>query len=409
VLGAASMGALRAAELHPYGMIGVGTIFEWYRDGTIDGDDEVAVWHGCEEDGFRPLSEPLVNIRATLQRAVADGYLDAEEAQALTDCAKQLHYPERSYRRLLWAPLLKGCSEHDRAKLALYFATQAVDQKKLDVLAVLRYCFGMGRTGPLLPPAEAPAPSELWQRMRVFLGGFPSSQGVVTGETVLEKAGQDLDLLAAMWSSLSGRYFLLEWARQQGVSLPEGILDAFIDRWERDRGIDRTEQWLRANGLTAVRYRRLLAEQALADWLTQQGPNHFGLTWDFTRALWEEGLIWGREDSTAAPHLRVEWSSRRFLLEWAGQNGVSCPPDLLDHTVEQWEQTNPAVDRSEWLRRHGLTAASFRTLVAERTLAEWITAQGPDYFGHFWYFEEVLLNELQVTGLAARLLERERG
>jgi hypothetical protein len=39
VLGASSMGALRAAELHRFGMIGHGTIFEWYRDGTIDGDD----------------------------------------------------------------------------------------------------------------------------------------------------------------------------------------------------------------------------------------------------------------------------------------------------------------------------------------------------------------------------------
>src|SRR5262245_54789158 len=33
VLGASSMGALRAAELHTFGMQGFGTIFEWYRDG----------------------------------------------------------------------------------------------------------------------------------------------------------------------------------------------------------------------------------------------------------------------------------------------------------------------------------------------------------------------------------------
>ena len=45
VVGAASMGALRAAELHLFGMIGRGTIFEWYRDGIIEGDDEVALLH----------------------------------------------------------------------------------------------------------------------------------------------------------------------------------------------------------------------------------------------------------------------------------------------------------------------------------------------------------------------------
>jgi hypothetical protein len=42
VLGASSMGALRAAELHPFGMAGHGTIFEWYKNGLIEGDDEVA-------------------------------------------------------------------------------------------------------------------------------------------------------------------------------------------------------------------------------------------------------------------------------------------------------------------------------------------------------------------------------
>ena len=38
VFGAASMGALRAAELHPFGMRGVGRIFEAYRDGALSDD-----------------------------------------------------------------------------------------------------------------------------------------------------------------------------------------------------------------------------------------------------------------------------------------------------------------------------------------------------------------------------------
>ena len=36
VLGSASMGALRAAELHSFGMVGVGGIFEAYRDGELE-------------------------------------------------------------------------------------------------------------------------------------------------------------------------------------------------------------------------------------------------------------------------------------------------------------------------------------------------------------------------------------
>ncbi len=65
VVGGSSMGALRASELDVYGMVGVGKIYRWYKEGAINSDDEVAlVFH--PETG-RALSEPLVNIRATLE------------------------------------------------------------------------------------------------------------------------------------------------------------------------------------------------------------------------------------------------------------------------------------------------------------------------------------------------------
>ena len=45
VYGAASMGALRAAELDAFGMRGVGTVYRAYADGVLEDDDEVAVAH----------------------------------------------------------------------------------------------------------------------------------------------------------------------------------------------------------------------------------------------------------------------------------------------------------------------------------------------------------------------------
>jgi hypothetical protein len=41
VLGAASIGALRAAELDRFGMEGIGEIYRNYRDGVLEADDEV--------------------------------------------------------------------------------------------------------------------------------------------------------------------------------------------------------------------------------------------------------------------------------------------------------------------------------------------------------------------------------
>ncbi|MDG4809418.1 TfuA-like protein [Micromonospora sp. WMMD1120] len=100
VAGAASMGALRAAELWQFGMRGVGEVFQLYRDGVVTGDDEVAVVHGPAEEGHRTLSEPLVNIRVALRRAVAAGVLADTEAVLLLDIARDLPFRRRSYRAL---------------------------------------------------------------------------------------------------------------------------------------------------------------------------------------------------------------------------------------------------------------------------------------------------------------------
>ena len=53
VVGAASMGALRAAELDSHGMVGIGRIYQMYKTGEIDGDDEVAIKHRTAEYDYR--------------------------------------------------------------------------------------------------------------------------------------------------------------------------------------------------------------------------------------------------------------------------------------------------------------------------------------------------------------------
>src|SRR5260370_24883948 len=80
VFGSASMGALRAAELVDFGMEGVGAVFEMYRDGILEDDDEVAVVHTTDEFGFRAGSEAMVDIRPTLATATDDGVLSASPA-----------------------------------------------------------------------------------------------------------------------------------------------------------------------------------------------------------------------------------------------------------------------------------------------------------------------------------------
>ena len=88
VYGSASIGALRAAELHTFGMVGIGRIFEAYRDGILTDDDEVAVLHGPEELGYPVVTEAMVNILAPRSRG---GW---REAFSTADC-----HPSRRNRQ----------------------------------------------------------------------------------------------------------------------------------------------------------------------------------------------------------------------------------------------------------------------------------------------------------------------
>jgi hypothetical protein len=97
IFGASSMGALRAAELHRFGMIGVGKIFEAYRDRRLQGDDEVALIHADERLRWAPLSVPMVEVRATLQKATRARLLSGGEARLIMARIHDLYFADRDW------------------------------------------------------------------------------------------------------------------------------------------------------------------------------------------------------------------------------------------------------------------------------------------------------------------------
>src|SRR5512137_2571154 len=88
VIGASSMGALRAAEMDTLGMVGIGKIYRMYKSGELESDDEVALVFD-PESGLA-LSEPLINIRCTLKRARDTGVISQAVHDALLSSARSL-------------------------------------------------------------------------------------------------------------------------------------------------------------------------------------------------------------------------------------------------------------------------------------------------------------------------------
>ena len=134
VIGASSMGALRAAELDTLGMEGVGEIYRLYRDGVLTSDDEVALVF--EPETFLALSEPLINIRCTIRAAERAGVLRPEVAELLEGIAVSLYFPDRTWETICIRA--RGRIPPDETReFRDFLKTSAVDQKRSDALGAL--------------------------------------------------------------------------------------------------------------------------------------------------------------------------------------------------------------------------------------------------------------------------------
>lgn len=162
VLGAASMGALRAAELHPFGMVGVGEIFERYCSGALEADDEVAVAHAPAEHDFRAASDPLVNIRWGLELAENAGLITSPTREWLVDRARERFYPERTWGWLLGLAADR-VEETELARLRSFLAVEKPDLKREDAVLVLSACAAGAATSP--SRWEAFEPTNAWVRL----------------------------------------------------------------------------------------------------------------------------------------------------------------------------------------------------------------------------------------------------
>jgi len=134
VIGASSMGALRASELDVYGMQGLGEIYLAYRNGELISDDEVALIF--DPFTFEPRSEPLVNIRFNLDLARKSGVIDAVARERLFEAARSLYFPERNYERVLLA-CMESVPKNTLERLRDFLENRRRDFKREDALTAL--------------------------------------------------------------------------------------------------------------------------------------------------------------------------------------------------------------------------------------------------------------------------------
>lgn len=129
VFGGSSMGALRAAEVPS--VIGVGRVFEWYRDQVITRDDEVALLF--DPHSGRAQTVPTVSVRFAVERLRSLGTIGPEMGDALVTAALKVPYKERTYPRILETAGVANRSDSQDLLAML----EAHDVKYRDAQAVL--------------------------------------------------------------------------------------------------------------------------------------------------------------------------------------------------------------------------------------------------------------------------------
>lgn len=324
VYGASSMGAIRAAELYTFGMIGCGRVFEWYRDGSIEGDDEVALTYGPAELGYPMLSEPQVNIRATLDSAVPE-FLTSDERRSLLEWSKSLYYPERSLAALLNAAVAAPWSDAKRAAFANSCLERRIDQKRLDAVEVLLTVAEAQKQAPV--PIRAAPTDRYWRRARLTEElREPSVTALEVAQKLIQASGMSAGDLGTLRRELSTTFFAADWARRHNVEvtaedaeelrasfpaatwLPPGRAEAMLS----DRALVRAAvrrralgsplqessvaeralvlDWIRDNGIDAED----LQGDGLVSWVIDAGPGRFGYWWDFNVELIDALRLLGR-------------------------------------------------------------------------------------------------------------------
>ena len=245
------MGALRAAELDSFGMRGIGDVYRAYADGMLEDDDEVAVAHADAEHGFRALSDAMVDVRATLEAALAAGVIGAGTADSLVVCVKSTFYAERA----LVAALDRNNDEHER--LRAWLPAGRVERKREDALELVR---AIRRPRRRWPPAVQSRRGRCSERATGRKRGVRSSSRGATSPGRLQtrrsrrcstrpasmrkgSAGSPSLLLARLQFAAAAGVDVSPWAHQAALEeerRARGLLEPEdVDTWLAERDLDR--------------------------------------------------------------------------------------------------------------------------------------------------------------------------
>ncbi len=334
VFGSSSMGALRAVELETFGMVGVGTVYEAFRSGELTDDDEVAIVHGPTEVGYLAGSEALVNMRATFRAAASAGCFSESLGRQLVVIAKTLHYPSRTYEKVLEIAASRKLAPADLDRLRAWLPNGRIDVKGDDARDLLRHIAATQASAP--GPVQGTFPfhtTVMWKQLRNVVDRRAGRSLAGAMDALEDGLLEELRLNPTQYQHererACARMLAVEIARMQGDRVSEATLRAMEGSSGEvpDDGPPVSKAGrLVEQGVPPERVRLLLEDEALADGV---------------RSRYERNLPMYLGD-----HLRVVGRFKRLnqravekgatLARWGLQNPVLSDAEISEEALWQW-------------------------------------------------------------------------
>jgi hypothetical protein len=279
VFGSSSMGALRAAELHRFGMRGVGEVFMAFSQRLIEDDDEVAVVHGPAETGFLAASEAMVNIRKTLANAEEAGIIRTATQQKLTAIGKSLFYPRRNYVELLQRGADNGLPAGELSAFRDWLEQGRVDVKRADAFQLLAEIGDLlVNDAPLKRVDFSFEHTTMWQAAigEVDMQNATSS---VDGkhserEWLLDELRLEGDAYRGLKRAALLRLLVRREAERNRIDVSDEELEQFTTDFRLRQGLHFARdlnQWLSERDLDRESFQRLMEDELLISRLADEG------------------------------------------------------------------------------------------------------------------------------------------
>ncbi|GLV88213.1 hypothetical protein Slala03_79020 [Streptomyces lavendulae subsp. lavendulae] len=313
VFGASSMGALRAAELAEFGMVGRGEVFDRFASGELIDDDEVALTYTSDDGRYRHMSEPMVNIRATLAAAVRTSALTRQVGDAAVEEAKALPFGDRTPRAVAHALRERGLDAADADAVFRCLKHHPIDLKAQDARSLLEELRSRephpAAWGPLRTPvAPTVAMRTLYDReRRVRVDDTAIALADIADHVQVHHPAPERLNDTALTRALT-----LALARLLEVTPEPRDVDTEAARWRIRHGRQDDaafSAWLEANHLSHEEFRALAGDaarvRALRRWLLYSHASERSTRFVLDQLRWDDEYeTWSR--SAAAHQERVD-------------------------------------------------------------------------------------------------------